>query len=63
MTDLINDLRSTRGHYFRLQVRAADEIERLNEAITTVLGDPDLPPLAVQTLTEALGSPKRDTED
>ena len=33
-----------------------DEIQRLRKAITMVLGDPDLPPLAAQTLTEALGS-------
>ncbi len=43
--------------------RLADaENRRLRAAITIVLGDPDLPPLAAQTLTEALGSPKCDTE-
>lgn len=57
MTDIpvrLRDHNSDCNCYLGLE--AADWIDRLNEAITTVLADPDLPPLAAQTLVEAMGS-------
>jgi len=52
--DELLESRRARGEVIK---RQSDEIERLRGAITTVLFDPDLPPLAAQTLTEMLGSP------
>ncbi len=59
MTNIPARLRDDHGECCcYLGLEAADWIDRLNEAITTVLADPDLPPLAAQILTEAMGSLK-----
>ena len=59
MTDISTRLRGDHGECCcYLGLEAADWIDRLNEAITTVLADPDLPSLAAQILTEAMGSLK-----
>ncbi|HDZ38962.1 MAG TPA: hypothetical protein ENH62_11850 [Marinobacter sp.] len=57
MTNISTRLRDDHGECCcYLGLEAADWIDRLNEAITTVLADPDLLPLAAQILTEAMGS-------
>ncbi len=56
MTDIPARLRDDNGDCTcYLGIEAADWIDRLNEAIITVLADLDLPPLAAQTLIEAMG--------